>query len=218
MTNELVVAYEVGAGDAAVASWADRLGQADVSTISTILTVDRQAGPEISLVHLDLGPSGDVITAMQSLADDADVLWSAPNFYQTTDPRELIPNDPQYGSQYHHARMQNDLAWDTTLGDPSIIIGITDDGFDLDHVDLQANIWTNTGEIAGNGVDDDGNGYIDDVNGWDFITGNNNPNPNSASNDHGTHVAGIAAGARTTPWASPARPATRPSCRSSSTI
>ena len=89
--------------------------------------------------------------------------------------------------------MQNNDAWDITLGDPNIIIGITDDGFDLGHQDLQSGIWVNPGEIAGNGLDDDGNGYVDDINGWDFITGNNNPNPNSSSNDHGTHVAGIAA-------------------------
>ena len=194
MANELVVAYEVAAGDTLTTSWSDRLGLADVSPISTLMTVDRPAGAEVSLVRLDLGPSSDVIAAMQNLVDDADVLWSSPNFFQTTDPRELVPNDPLYGSQYHHTLMQNDDAWDVTLGDPSIIIGVTDDGFDLDHVDLQDNIWVNAGEIPGNGIDDDGNGYVDDVNGWDFITGNNNPNPNSGSNDHGTHVAGIAAG------------------------
>ncbi|MCP3918965.1 MAG: S8 family serine peptidase [bacterium] len=92
--------------------------------------------------------------------------------------------------------MQNDLAWDTTLGDASVIMGITDDGVDIDHEDLVANVWTNAGEVPGDGIDNDGNGYVDDVNGFDFVFDNNDPNPNNGGDDHGTHVAGIA-GART---------------------
>ena len=30
-------------------------------------------------------------------------------------------------------------------------------------------LWTNTKEIPGNKLDDDGNGYVDDVYGWNFI-------------------------------------------------
>ena len=56
------------------------------------------------------------------------------------------------------------------------------------------NIWTNTGEIPGNGIDDDSNGYIDDDVAWDFVNGNRDPNPELTSHDHGTHVAGITAG------------------------
>ncbi len=57
------------------------------------------------------------------------------------------------------------------------------------HPDLAANVGTNPGEIAGNGVDDDGNGLVDDVYGWDF-DGNNNTVFDGAGDDHGTHVAG----------------------------
>ena len=42
---------------------------------------------------------------------------------------------------------------------------------DTDHPDLAPVLWTNTGEIAGNGLDDDGNGYADDVHGWSFLGG-----------------------------------------------
>ncbi|MBW3571255.1 MAG: S8 family serine peptidase, partial [Gemmatimonadetes bacterium] len=56
-----------------------------------------------------------------------------------------------------------------------------------------ANAAKNPGELAGNGVDDDGNGYVDDVYGWDF-DGNDNSVFDGTSDDHGTHVAGTIGG------------------------
>lgn len=51
----------------------------------------------------------------------------------------------------------------------TVIVGVIDSGIDIEHEDLRNVIWTNTGEIPGNGIDDDGNGYIDDVHGWNFL-------------------------------------------------
>jgi subtilisin family serine protease len=82
---------------------------------------------------------------------------------------------------------------DNTL---TVIVAIIDTGVDLDHPDLTDRIWTNPGEIAGNGLDDDHNGYIDDVQGWDF-DGDGLSFPLEEDNDptdghgHGTHCAGI---------------------------
>lgn len=50
-----------------------------------------------------------------------------------------------------------------------IIVGVVDSGVDIEHPDLQGVVWTNSKEIAGNGIDDDNNGYIDDVHGWNFL-------------------------------------------------
>ncbi len=50
-----------------------------------------------------------------------------------------------------------------------VIVGVIDSGVDIDHEDLKNVLWTNSGEIAGNGIDDDNNGFIDDVHGWNFI-------------------------------------------------
>lgn len=200
IANQLVVAVEspvpksLSAGHLAGLNWKSLTGRANVSVLTNLMTVDRPGGKSVSLIHLDLGPGADLATVMRRLDLNATVLWSSPNFsYDGPDPRELTPNDPSYGSQYHHTLMKNNLAWDITLGNPAIKIGVTDDGVDRPHVDLNPNIWVNPGEIAGNSVDDDGNGFIDDINGWDFSSNNNDPNPNGA-NDHGTHVAGIAAG------------------------
>jgi subtilisin family serine protease len=70
------------------------------------------------------------------------------------------------------------------------VVAIIDTGVDYTHPDLAGNMWTNPGEISGNGVDDDGNGYVDDYYGYDFA--DNLPNP-SDSGYHGTHVAGTIA-------------------------
>ncbi len=146
----------------------------------------------LTLVEVKLPARVDpknVVARFESLPG---VRWAQPNYlYDDIDPREFTPNDPQYASQFHHPLMQNNLAWDTTLGSSVIKIGVTDDGVLLNHPDLAPNIWVNPGEIPGNGVDDEGNGKIDDVNGWDVWSNDNNPNPDSTSFDHGTHVAGI---------------------------
>ncbi|HET9053932.1 MAG TPA: S8 family serine peptidase, partial [Cyclobacteriaceae bacterium] len=80
-------------------------------------------------------------------------------------------------------------AWTQTTGASNIIVSIHDEGVDVKHVDLKANIWVNPGEIPGNGIDDDGNGYVDDINGYNF-------SKNKGAIDaqyHGTHVAGTIA-------------------------
>ncbi|MCB2293586.1 S8 family serine peptidase [Clostridium algoriphilum] len=81
-------------------------------------------------------------------------------------------------------------AWKTTTGNPKIVVCIIDTGIDYNHKDLKSNVWTNTKEIVGNGIDDDKDGYIDDYNGWDFADGTNNSIDNHS---HGTHVSGIIA-------------------------
>ena len=58
----------------------------------------------------------------------------------------------------------------------TIIVAVIDSGIDVEHEDLKDIVWTNTGEIAGNGIDDDNNGFIDDIHGWNFIGGKDGTN------------------------------------------
>ena len=82
-------------------------------------------------------------------------------------------------------------AWGNNyLGSSEIVVGIIDEGLDPNHVDLQQNVWVNPGEIANDGVDNDGNGRIDDVNGWDFFNNDKTIYDGGSGDTHGTHVAG----------------------------
>ena len=83
-------------------------------------------------------------------------------------------------------------AWAAGVTGAGITVAVVDTGVDATHPDLAANMWTNPGEIAGNGLDDDNNGFIDDSRGWDFASNDNDP---MDLNGHGTHVAGTIAAA-----------------------
>lgn len=58
----------------------------------------------------------------------------------------------------------------------TVIVAVIDSGVDAEHEDLKEVMWTNPGEIAGNGIDDDKNGYVDDIHGWNFIGGKDGKN------------------------------------------
>jgi subtilisin family serine protease len=133
-----------------------------------------------------------------------------------------VPNDEYYEQLYHLPQIFGEEAWDIAKGEEGaeVIIGICDSGTDWFHPDLIDNLKTNLGEdLDGdgkviqfnedtqqwefdpddiNGIDDDGNGYPDDFVGWNFAYMSDDTPPNdprgSVSNDHGTHVAGLAAG------------------------
>lgn len=139
--------------------------------------------------------------ALASVQGSNVVLNAQFNHYVTE--RSVIPNDPQFAQQWAlnntgqtggtpDADIDAPEAWEiatgglTSLGD-TIVIAVVDGGVDLTHPDLF--LFKNKHEIPGNGIDDDGNGYIDDYHGWNAY----NSNGNVPSNNHGTHVSGIAA-------------------------
>ena len=125
------------------------------------------------------------------------------HFVSRRNATAATPDDPQFGNQWAlnntgqsggtpDADIDAPEAWDITTGGltadgDEIVIAVIDGGVDLNHEDL--NFWKNNAETPGNGVDDDGNGYIDDFDGWNAYDSNGN----IPSDNHGTHVAGIAA-------------------------
>ena len=126
------------------------------------------------------------------------VEYASPNYIRKA--AETIPPDPFYSQQWGWPKIDAPLAWDDTTGSATVTVGVIDTGVDLDHEDLQANLWVNERELTGQaGVDDDVNGYIDDIYGWNGIT--NTPDPEDddfLTPGHGTHNAGIIGAASNT--------------------
>ncbi|WP_448379615.1 S8 family serine peptidase [Gloeomargarita sp.] len=105
-----------------------------------------------------------------------------------TSPFPDVPN--LGGNNWGNDLVNAPEVWARGYTGNGIVVAVVDTGVDYHHPDLNDNIWRNPGEIAGNGIDDDGNGYVDDVHGWDFINNDNDP---LDRNGHGTHVAGTIA-------------------------
>ncbi len=100
--------------------------------------------------------------------------------------------DPLFARQWalsDPAALGAPAAWSQSRG-AGVVVAVVDGGAQPDHPDLSGRLWTNPGEIPGNGVDDDANGYVDDVNGANVLTGDGDIRDRDG---HGTHVAGIIA-------------------------
>lgn len=156
------------------------------------LDVQRLVPDRMGLSHIHrlcLSPESEVTRVVEALSSDPRIEWAEPDYVAHV---AFTPNDPHYTDQWGLVQIHADQAWDVTQGSPAVAIAIVDTGIDLDHPDLAGKLWVNPGEIPGNGIDDDGNGKIDDVNGWDWVNGDNSPQDDIG---HGSHVAGVVAGA-----------------------
>jgi subtilisin family serine protease len=128
------------------------------------------------------------------LEQESALEWAEPDFISQVVRHSYQPNDPFFDpNQWYLKDINVPQAWDIVTGSDQIIIAFLDNGMDLQHEDLQGALPSNAGEIPDNGIDDDHNGWTDDVNGWNFHDDNNNPNPGSLYDSHGTQVAGVAA-------------------------
>jgi len=84
---------------------------------------------------------------------------------------DFIPNDPGWPKQWGPQKIEADWAWNTTMGDPSVLVAVVDTGIDWNHPDLADN-------------------YV--PLGYDWV--NNDPDPMD-DHGHGTHCAGVIAAA-----------------------
>ena len=121
---------------------------------------------------------------------------------------QALPNDPDVGNLWGLDNQRGGFfsakdvdinapeAWEISKGSESTVVGVLDTGIDPTHPDLAQNVWRNSGEVAGNGIDDDNNGYIDDFNGCNFVTYDPAAGKKTCGavvyndHNHGTHLAG----------------------------
>lgn len=110
-------------------------------------------------------------------------------------------DDPSRPQQWALDRIRASDAWRFTNGSAEVVVAVIDTGINYLHEDLATNLWSNPGEIPGNGIDDDGNGWVDDIHGVDVAsdaTGNDGDpfDEGVSGHRHGTMVAGIIGAAR----------------------
>jgi len=153
------------------------------------------------LKRVVLAPGTDVEQEVARLNKMAEVEYAQPIFIKRL---QAIPNDPLFSQQWSLRNLGQvtptlstgtrgaDInvvpAWDITTGSRDVVVAVIDTGLDLIHPELSQNVWTNPGEIPGDGIDNDGDGFVDDVHGWDWQNGQ--PVPIDVDG-HGTIVAGI---------------------------
>jgi hypothetical protein len=182
----------------------DRISTAEINTLKTDLgarVLNSVSNLDIELWSIE---NMSVAEAISLYGGSKLVEYMEPNYTITIESisSQATPNDPSYSQLWglHNtgqtggtadADIDAPEAWDITTGSSNVIVGVIDTGIDYTHPDLVNNMWINTGEIPGNGIDDDGNGYIDDVHGYDFAYDDGNP---MDVDGHGTHVAGTIGG------------------------
>jgi hypothetical protein len=173
----------------------------------------------MNMHYLSLKPGASEQEFLTSMKEDPEVEYIEPNYIlrkaEIAEDRMTMSMDQaqqeetltaqSYKSsgfrQNNNTALSMDETWaqattvNSNLDRP--IVAIIDSGLDMTHQVFNASssaqsLWTNPGEIPGNGMDDDGNGYVDDIHGFDF-----NANSGNFGDDdgHGTHVAGIVLGA-----------------------
>lgn len=162
-----------------------------------------QLVPGLRAINFD-GSRFSVTQMMNYLATQSNVQYVEANYLYHASA--TIPNDTNFSNLWGmnntgqviggqtgivDADIDAPEAWDLSKGSGTFVIAVIDTGVDFTHSDLAANIWSNPGEIAGDGIDNDGNGFIDDTRGWDFVNNDNSP---LDDNNHGTHCAGTIGG------------------------
>ncbi len=188
-TGRLIVRYRDGL------SLADHQRIRDAEGLRLLSAV-----PSLDLELVEPGPQGST-GAIQRLSGRRDVVFVEPEYRRSHFAGPT--GEPQFGQQWAlrntgqtvggfkgvpDVDMNVPEAWGVTTGRSDLVVAVIDDGVDVTHPDLAARIWSNPGEVAANGLDDDGNGFVDDVNGWDFCNGD--ASVFDAGDFHGTHVAG----------------------------
>ncbi len=144
---------------------------------------------DLSLIYKLTVPNGtNILAATKELSELPWVEYAEPSFISFT---HYVPNDERLNaiSPYHYDNINAYEAWDITLGDTNVVIGITETAIYTPHPDFAGNIKYNYDDPIGNG-DDDIDTYADNFAGWDMAENDNNLFRNGEI--HGDAVSAIA--------------------------
>lgn len=176
---------------------------------------------KLNMHHLAMKPGQNAEAFVNEVKQDPDVEYVEPNYvlrkvdgepsednrvFSMEETSAMAVDKMSAGGSYIQsgANTKVSQAWSamSTTSSDIPVVAVIDTGIDYTHpvfTDSNA-LWRNPGEIAANGVDDDGNGYVDDVFGWNFVGHNGLP---WDDDNHGTHVSGIVLGVTQNIFASP---------------
>jgi subtilisin family serine protease len=175
VNDELLVKVVKGQNSKAIRQMHDAVGSSLIETLG-----------DLGWQRIKLADGKNMKAAIAEYLQQPGIEAVQPNFYYHL---LATPNDPQWGTLglYGLPKISAPQAWDLSTGSSSVVVANIDTGMRYTHEDLAPNMWTNPGEINGNGIDDDGNGFADDYYGYDFFF--NDPNPLD-EHGHGTHTGG----------------------------
>ncbi|MDR3199795.1 MAG: S8 family serine peptidase [Planctomycetaceae bacterium] len=173
--------------------WIVQLNREILQTTTSVTSLAEQLMPYGITVLSGLGSPGLLLAEVENpkqsemLAGSGYFDFWQPNYVITATGIAQEVNDPDVSKQWALDSINVGTAWNVSNG-TGVVVAVLDSGTTLTHPDLHDNIWINTEEIAGDGLDNDNNGFIDDINGWNFVSGNSNI---TDTDGHGTHVTGI---------------------------
>ena len=148
-----------------------------------------QRTADITLIYtLKVAEETDIVAASRKLTALDAIEYAEPSYVSYD---QYTPNDANLNSvtPYHYDNINAYEAWDITLGDTNVVIGITETAINVNHEDLAGNIKYNYDDPIGNG-DDDIDTYVDNYAGWDMVDNDNNLFINNEI--HGDAVSAIA--------------------------
>jgi serine protease len=94
------------------------------------------ADPPLAL-DPDLQRKLQTLTVISELRNRADVAYAEPNYIRRI---QRTPSDALFQRQWHYPLINLPQAWDTTTGDPGVIVAVIDTGVLFDHPDLSGRL------------------------------------------------------------------------------
>jgi subtilisin family serine protease len=137
------------------------------------------------MIKISFKPLAGLSIALILVGCSTSSLLTAPPISYTSNSPKIAELTEKEAKHWGHLDLQKDtipgMSVDRAYAEllkkrkgEQVIVAVIDSGIDLDHEDIKEVLWVNPGEIAGDGIDNDGNGYVDDIHGYNFLGGSYN--------------------------------------------